>query len=260
MMDKLISNRVFLTVLIPCYNEAENLKRGVLKEVYDYLKTKKFSWEVIVSDDGSTDRSREIVKERIAALKGFRLLRNPHGGKPSTLNYGIKSAKGKYILFTDMDQSTPITELDKLLLFVKKGYKAVVGSRGLTRKKFPLYRKFGAYIFSTFRRAMILPHIADTQCGFKLFETELLRSVFPKLEFFKKKQEVKGWKVTSFDVELYHLIEKKGEKIKEVVVDWQDRDISKTKGGSLQKYIKESKEMFMQVLRVKLNDLRGLYD
>jgi dolichyl-phosphate beta-glucosyltransferase len=258
-MDKQKSKKIFLTVLIPCYNEEENLKRNVLKEVFDYLKNKEFSWEVVVSDDGSSDKSREIVKKQIQTLKAFRLLENPHGGKPSTLNFGIKSAKGEYILFTDMDQSTPIAELDKLLPFVDKGFKAVVGSRGLTRKDFPLYRKFGAYVFSTVRRMMILPHIVDTQCGFKLFETKLLRDVFPKLEYFRKKQEVKGWKVTSFDVELYHLIEKKGEKIKEVVVDWKDRDVSKTKGGTLSKYIKESKEMLMQILRVKINDLKGKY-
>ena len=253
-------NNIFLSIIMPCYNETANLQRGVLKEVLGYLKIKNWTWEVIVSDDGSSDESREIVRQQLKNLPGFRLLENPHGGKPSALNYGIKSAKGEYILFTDMDQSTPIAELDKLLPFIKQGFSAVIGSRGLGRKDFPIYRKIGAYIFSSFRRFLILPHIIDTQCGFKLFESNLLKNVFPKLEFFKKKEEVKGWKVTSFDVELCHLIEKKGGKIKEVLVDWKDRDSSKNKGGILSKYIKESREMLMQILRVKLNDLRGLYD
>src|SRR3972149_497485 len=105
----------FLSVIIPCYNEEENLKRGVLSEVNNYLKTKDFEWEVIISNDGSTDRSKELVLEKIKDWKGFHFLDNPHGGKPSALLYGIKAAKGKYVLFTDMDQSTPIGELDKLL-------------------------------------------------------------------------------------------------------------------------------------------------
>jgi hypothetical protein len=107
---------------------------------------------------------------------------------------------------------------------------------------------------------MILPEIKDTQCGFKLFEALSLKKAFLMLEFFKKAERVVGWKVTSFDVELLHILKKMGCKIKEVKVVWNDRDKSTGKGGALQKYTKESYEMVMQILRVKLNDVRGLYD
>jgi dolichyl-phosphate beta-glucosyltransferase len=259
MLTKKPNEGIYLSVIIPCYNESENLERGVLKEVWKYLHEQKYTWEVIISDDGSTDKSKELSEKYINDLKGFRILKNPHGGKPSTLLYGINSAKGKYVLFSDMDQSTPISEVSKLLPFLNQGYKVVIGSRGLTRKDFPLYRKLGAYAFSTMRRILILPEIVDTQCGFKLFDIKLLKKYFEKLDFFRNKGERKGWIVSSWDVEFLHMVKKSGEKIKEVQVDWTDRDESKGKGSPLGKYIKESKEMLLQIMRVKINDLRGLY-
>ena len=251
---------MYLSVIIPCYNEEENLKRGVLRQVREYLKSKKFPWEIIISDDGSTDASRELIKSEIKGLPGFTLLENKHGGKPSALLNGINKAKGKFILFCDMDQSTPITELDKLLPFADENFSAVIGSRGLVRKNFPIYRKLGAVVFASIRRALILPEIIDTQCGFKLFKSDILKKVFPELEFFKSNDRTKGWIVTSFDVELLHLIKKFGGTIKEVSVIWHDKDVGgKSKGLGIGKYIKESREMFSEILLVKLNDLRGLY-
>lgn len=252
--------KIFLSVVVPCYNEAANLKRGVLSEIYTYLRTQNFAWEVLVSDDGSSDESRDLVKAQIKNLKGFKLLENPHGGKPSALNYGINNSQGEYILFTDMDQSTPITELDKLLAKIEPKVGAVIGSRGLSRKDFPVYRKLGAIVFATIRRMLILPRITDTQCGFKLFEAEALRKAFPKLEFFKQTEKVVGWKVTSYDAELLYIMQKQGSKIVEVPVFWNDKDTSVSKGGTVGRYIRESREMFLQIMRVRLNDWKGLYN
>ncbi len=211
---------LYLSIIIPCYNEEENIKRGVLERIFDYLKAKDFKWEVIVSDDGSTDNSLALVKETISDYRNFRVLENPHGGKPSALSYGIKNAAGDYILFTDMDQSTPIEELDKLLPYVKEEYDSIIGSRGMDRKNFPFYRKLGSFIFASFRKLFLLRNINDTQCGFKLFKKDILLRVFSKLEFFKKRKEIKGWTVSSYDVELLHLVEKAGGKIMEVKVVW----------------------------------------
>src|SRR3989344_1053847 len=249
---------IFLSVIIPCYNEEANLKRDVLSEVYNYLKIQKFAWEVIISDDGSTDSSKIILKKKIKDFTNFKLLENEHGGKPSALLYGIKKSSGKWILFTDMDQSTPISELRKLLPFVYK-YKVVIGSRGLKRKNFPIYRKLGAMVFANFRKLLILSEVNDTQCGFKLFYRKLLVDKFPELEFFKRNNRPLGWQVTSFDVELLHILKKSGAKTKEIEVLWNDQDISESKGGGLSRYIRESREMFTQILRVKMNDLKGMY-
>lgn len=249
-----------LSIIIPCYNEKENLEWGVLLEVWKYLRRQKYTWEVIISDDGSTDESVKIARKKVEKFKNFKVLKNPHGGKPSTLLFGVKKAIGRHILFSDMDQSTPIVEVEKLLeKSTKKDVGAVIGSRGVVRKDFPIYRKAGAIVFMLIRRALILPEIVDTQCGFKLFETETLKKVFPNLEFFRDKSEKKGWIVTSYDVELLHMIKKTGKKIVEVPVLWNDRDESRGKGSPIKKYFKESKEMFMQILRVKRNDLSGKY-
>jgi dolichyl-phosphate beta-glucosyltransferase len=250
----------FLSVVVPCYNEAKNLRRGVLDHINSYLQTKKFIWEVIISDDGSSDESRDIVKEEIKKFDKFYLLENKHSGKPGALLNGIKSALGTFILFTDMDQSTPISELDKLLPLNKKGVGAVIGSRGLLRENFPLYRRLGSIVFMAFRKLFILPEIDDTQCGFKLFRRSVVAKAFPHLQYFKRTKDAKGWSVSSYDVELLHLIKKMGYQIEEVHVEWKDEDKSESKGGTFSRYFKESTEMFVQILRVKRNDSLGMYD
>lgn len=252
----ILRNKLFLSIIIPCYNEKENLQRGVLSEVYDFLIAQKFTWEVIISDDESKDGSLELVKEEIKGKNGFSLVKNQHGGKPFAIWQGVKKAKGKYILSTDMDQSTPIKEIEKLLPFLKN-YEVVIASRGLERENFSFLRKAGSAIFRNFRKAILLRDIDDTQCGFKLFRSDVAKEVFPKLQFFKQKNEIKGWKVTSFDVELLFIAEKLGYKIREVPVEWFDRDVSKGKERS---YFKESKEMLEQIIRVKINDMKRIYD
>jgi len=249
-------NKPALTVVIPCYNEKENLQRGVLEEVESYLKIQELSWEVIISDDGSTDGSRKIIKDSIKNKKEFLLLENEHGGKPFAIWQGIKKARGEMVLFTDMDQSTPISEVTKFKPFFKD-FEVIIGSRGIERKNYSFIRKIGSIIFRNLRKAFLLKNIDDTQCGFKAFQTEVARQIFPKLQFFQQKEKAKGWKVTSFDVELLFIAEKLGYKIKEVPVDWQDRDVSK---GKKRSYLKESKEMLEQTIRVKVNDLKGVYN
>ncbi|HWA52055.1 MAG TPA: glycosyltransferase [Patescibacteria group bacterium] len=250
--------KIFLSVIIPCYNEEKNLQRKVLDEVYKYLSKKDFNFEVIISDDGSTDNSKEIIEKQIKTLKNFKLLKNEHGGKPSALLSGLKQAKGEWVLFTDMDQSTPIDQLDKLLPFTKYA-EVVIGSRGFNRNNFSILRRIGSVVFLTFRRILILPEIKDTQCGFKLFKRTDIEKAFPELEFFKTKQRTSGWKVTSYDVELLHILKINGCKIKEVEVSWHDRDVSNTKGHGSGRYFRESEEMLMQIIRVKMNDMKGLY-
>lgn len=250
-----MTNKFFLSIIIPCFNEKENLQKGVLDRVKSFLEKQNFTWEVIISDDGSTDDSRERVKKIIKNWPSFRLLENQHGGKPYALWQAIKEAKGEYVLFDDMDQSTPIKELKKLLSYLDN-HEAIIGSRGLRRQNYSLLRQIGSAIFLTFRKLILLHRIDDTQCGFKVFKTGVVKKLFPLLEFFKNKTLVKGWKVTSYDVELLFLVEKAGFRIKEIVVDWRNEDKST---GKQRNYLKESTEMLMQIIRVRLNDWRGFY-
>jgi dolichyl-phosphate beta-glucosyltransferase len=161
-----------------------------------------------------------------------------------------------------MDQSTPIGELSKLLPWSEQGFDVVIGSRSATREGFSLLRKAGSVVFLTLRRLFLLRDISDTQCGFKLCRRAVMLHVFPFLEFLKQEQRPVGWKVTAYDVEFLHLVEQCGYRIKEVIVEWSNRDESDTKGGGgdLARYLNESAEMAREVLRIKLNQLKGLYD
>jgi dolichyl-phosphate beta-glucosyltransferase len=252
----------YVSVIIPCYNEAKNLERGVLDEVYQYLAGQSYAWEVVIVNDESTDNSKNLVEQFIQDKENFHLFDISHGGKPAAVWAGIQHAQGEAVLFTDMDQSTPIGELGHLLPWYQQGFDVVIGSRGMTREGFSLIRKAGSVVFRAMRGLFLLRNIADTQCGFKLFLRQVALEAFPRLEFFKRKEKPGGWKVTAYDVELLFLAEKAGCRIKEVVVSWSNRDQSDTKSqrSDLARYVDESIDMARQIARVKLNQLRGLYD
>mgnify|MGYP001236581631 CR=1 FL=1 len=249
---------IAISVVIPCYNEENNLKRGVLEQVYDYLNKQKYKWEVIVANDASSDNSLKLVEKFVKKHPGFSVLDLPHGGKPSAVYAGIKKAKYGYILFTDMDQSTPISELAKLIPYLGKN-EVIIGSRGIFRNGNSLIRKLGSLVFLNFRRLIILPKIIDTQCGFKVIKTEVAKKIFPHLSFFKE-NITGGWRVSAFDAEMLFMAQKWGYKIKEIPVIWQDEDISNTKGNKTKSYLKESLQMVKEIWRIKINDLGGKYE
>lgn len=246
-----------VTVLIPNYNELGNVRRGVLPDVTKYLKKQSYTWEIIVSDDGSTDDSLRLIEDFARENKGVRIIKNPHAGKPYALRSGIKSAGGKYVLLTDMDQSTPITELAKLLPFTNQGFNLVIGSRGARRADSSLIRQLASIAFLLARRLILLPEIKDTQCGFKLIKTTLAKQIFGRMRLFGRANKAVGWKVTAYDVELLHLAKKMGERIKEVRVVWKNED---TAFGKKRNFLKESLEMLFEIMRVRLNDMLGKYE
>jgi dolichyl-phosphate beta-glucosyltransferase len=252
----------YLSVVIPCWNEEKNLETGVLDEVQAYLARQSYRWEVVIVDDGSTDDSKRLIEAFIHDQEGFRLLSIPHGGKPAAVWAGIQDARGQVVLFTDMDQSTPIEEVGKLLPWYAEGFDVVIGSRGMAREGASIVRQAGSVVFLTLRRLFLLRSIRDTQCGFKSCQRTAALDVFPRLQYFQQAERPTGWKVSAYDVELLHLFEQAGYRIKEVVVRWRNRDVSDTKGqqGELARYVHESLEMAKEVIRVKRNQLKGLYD
>lgn len=150
-----------LSVIIPAYNEEDNLRRGCLKAVLDYLKKQKFSWEVIVVNDGSTDDTANLLKKY-----PVKVVNNPHQGKAASIMTGAAQSTGQIILFSDMDQATPIAEFDKFIPKFKEGYKIVIGSRS-GRKGAPIYRQILAYGMVFLRSLLLRLPYRDTQCGFK---------------------------------------------------------------------------------------------
>jgi len=249
-------SRVFLSVVIPSYDEMANLQKGVLDKVEHFLSRKKYKYEIIIVDDGSTDGSVEFVKKFIKANSNFELIENPHVGKAGTVTTGVLNAQGQYILFTDMDQATPIEDLDKLLPYLEKGYDIVIGSRNNKRKGAPWTRILMARGMIFFRGFMIdIKGISDTQCGFKMFRHDVAKKLFAKIDSLHANiKKISGSSVSAgFDVELLYLAQKLGYKIKEVPVNWLYVETRRVNP------VKDSIEGFFDLLRIKLNDLRGVY-
>lgn len=245
-----------LSVVIPSYNEMGNLQKGILNKVRDYLEDQSYDYEVIVVDDGSNDGSREFVKQFVSVHKKFRLIEGEHSGKAGAVTAGVLDSKGDYILFTDMDQATPIEEIKKLLPFVEDGYDIVIGSRHGVRKGAPLTRKVMAKGMMISRSILVgISEINDTQCGFKLFTKKSAMDVFKKVkEIHSGYKNINGSSVTAgFDIELLYIADKRKYKIKEVPVEWlyvETRRVSP---------IKDSIEGFLDLLRIKKNILKGIY-
>jgi dolichyl-phosphate beta-glucosyltransferase len=218
-----VAEEIHLSVVIPSYNEMVNLQKGVLDKVEHYLSKQKYSYEVIVVDDGSNDGSLEFVEDFAGENKNFRVLKNSHSGKAGAVTAGMLSAKGNLRLFTDMDQATPIEEVEKLLPFTEEGYDIVIGSRNNQRKGSPLSRQIISKGAVLLRKILVgMNEISDTQCGFKLFSKASASDLFKKLsDFHGGYKEVSGSAVTAgFDVELLYMASKSGYKVKEVPVKW----------------------------------------
>lgn len=248
--------QIFLSVVIPCYDEMANLQKGVLEKVKLFLDKKKFSYEVVVVDDGSTDGSAAFVRGFATENRNFYLLENSHLGKAGAVTKGVLNAQGEHVLFTDMDQATPIEELDKLLPHFKSGYDVVIGSRGTIRKGAPWSRALMGSGMILLRSLIVgLPDIRDTQCGFKMFRREAAKKIFSKMDKLHNGfHQITGSNVTAgFDVELLYLAQKLGYKIKEVPVRWlyvETRRVSP---------VRDSIQGLMGLLRIKRNVMEGKY-
>ena len=231
-----------LSVIIPVYNEQKQIK-DTLKKIKKYLNKKNINYELIIVDDGSRDGTYNILER----VKGINLLKNTlNKGKGYSVKKGILNSRGDYALFTDADLSTPINELDKFLKYISD-YDIVIGSRNMLTSKLvrkqPLWRVLPGKAFSIISR-VIIPNIKDTQCGFKLFNMKKCRTIF-------EKQTINGF---CFDVELLNIARKHNLKIKELGVRWVNSPESKVS------LIKDSFLMFFNLMKIKINDLRGLYD
>ena len=248
-------NNLYLSVVIPSYNEMANLQKGVLDKLDHFLKKQGFDYEVLISDDGSTDGSVEFAERFIKDNSKFRLVKNPHLGKAGAVTSGMLKAKGEYALFTDMDQATPIEELCKLLPYADK-YDIVIGSRSSQRKGAPWTRVVMAKGMMTLRSIIVgIKGIKDTQCGFKLFRKDVSDKLFLKLEKFHHGfREISGSSVKAgFDVELLFLAQKDGYKIKEVPVEWLYVETRRVNP------IKDSVEALEDLVTIKLNSVSGKY-
>lgn len=249
-----MKDQIKLSIIIPAFNEVKNLKSGVLNQVIDYLKTINYSYEVLIVDDGSTDQTVKIVKSIIKNLRGFKLIENKHGGKAVTVMIGLLASKGEIALFTDMDQATPLTQVENFFPKFKDGFDIVIGTRH-GRKGAPFFRRLTAWGFSVLRNSVLGLPLSDTQCGFKAFNRKSRIAIFGKMINGWEKMEAKGAAVNAgFDIEALFLAKIMGFKIAEVPVEWH---YVGTKRVNL---IKDSIEAIKDMLRIRFSNLLGKYD
>lgn len=207
---------VELSLIVPAFNEAGRI-RGTLQAMRSHLEALGLSYEIIVAADGD-DGTRGIVAEMAAGDGRLSVLGGPErGGKGRGIRLGVARARGRLVGFVDADDKTPIEEMDKLLPWLDRGFDVVIGSRGLadSRVEVPqaLYRRVGSRAFGMAMHALLgLWNVRDTQCGFKFFRGDVARDLFAR-------QRIDGY---MFDVEILHLANRSGYRIKEVGVRWRD--------------------------------------
>lgn len=231
---------MFLSVIIPAYNEETRLK-GTLDKVHSYLEGKDLKYEVIVVDDGSLDKTKDVALESNLYREGkLKLLENKTNmGKGFSVKRGILEAGGDCILFSDADLSTPIEEFEKLYKYIKSGFDIVIGSRAIEGSDIklhqPFYREYMGRFFNRLVQLFVMKGIIDTQCGFKLFKAEIAKDI-------ASKQKVKGF---SFDVEILYLANKRGYKVKEAPVVWLNSPSSRVNP------FVDSCKMFFEIVSIK---------
>jgi dolichyl-phosphate beta-glucosyltransferase len=250
-----MTRNIHLSVIIPSYNEQKNFRRGVLDDVLKYLTAQSYAWELILSDDGSSDGTLDELKKFAKHSSNIKVLANNHAGKGPTVQSGMLAATGKWRLFTDFDQSTPLKEIELLWPFSDQ-YEVIIGSReiaGAKRNKEPIHRHLMGKGFNILVQALAIPGILDTQCGFKLFSAQASEAIFSRLSVYGKHETRQDAFTGAFDVEALFLARKLGFPIKEVPIFWQHNATDRVNP------VKDSLRMLNDIVRVRIADLKGQY-
>ena len=235
-----------VSIVIPVYNEEIRIV-PTIGAIASHMATLDHPWELIVADDGSKDDTVPVVQE--LNLANLRLLiAEQNGGKGSAVQRGMMAARGRFILFADADNSTPIEEFGRLLAkLTDEGYDVAVGSRaadGAEVANKSMLRHLMSWGLNWIVRNIFGIRIKDTQCGFKLFSRAATRKLFGT-------QTIMGF---SFDLEILYLASKFGFNTAEVPVTWYDAPGSKVDS------FKEARRFLTSLLEIKLKDWRGEYD
>ena len=235
------------SIIIPAYNESQRLGAS-LDKLLAYIAQQHWTAEIIVVNDGSRDSTAEVVRSYSRSNPMVRLLENPgNKGKGYTVRNGMLHASGDVLLFTDADLSSPIEEAPKLFAAISNGADVAIGSRWLQAElqteRQPLYRQVFGRIFNLLLRIVLGLRYKDTQCGFKAFNRNAANAIFPR-------QRIERW---GFDPEILFLAGKFDLKVVEVPVAWAHDDRSKINP------VTDGVRMFLEMLRVRWNDVSGKY-
>ena len=237
----------FLSIIIPAYNEEARLAE-TLPLLKTYLERQEYSWEVVLVDDGSSDRTSEALQQLFPPERCRSFKNSPNRGKGYAIRRGVAEARGEVLLFSDADFSTPIDEFPKLYHHIQNGYEIAIGSRSLPESDLQVhqawYREGLGKIFNLLVQGILLRGFKDTQCGFKCVRRKDAAPIFSQLT-------INGF---GYDVEFLFLAQKNGLKIKETPVLWRNHPDSRVR------IVQDSFHMLMDLIAVRFRDLFGQYD
>jgi len=236
--------------VIPAYNEEKRLPR-TLDQVLAFLGSQAYSSEVIVVDNASQDSTFNLAvgfaRQITEGSSTFQVVREGIRGKGAAVRKGMEVAKGEYRFMCDADLSMPITEVNRFLPPFLPEVDIAIASReaaGAIRFNEPNYRHIVGRVFNAQIRLFALPELQDTQCGFKCFRAAVAEELFGF-------QTIHGW---SFDVELLFIAHRRGYRVLEIPIPWFYNSESKVS------VVKDSFQMGVDILKIRLNGLRGIYD
>ena len=236
-----------LSIIVPAYNEADRLPE-TLRRILSFAEARGDRFEVLVVDDGSEDRTREVASQVRPGRVKVQVLSLPENrGKGAAVRAGMRAARGAQLLFTDADLSTPIEELVRLEEALHEGAAIAIGSRAVPGSQVvvrqPWYRQTMGKLFNLFVQFIALPGVRDSQCGFKLFRRDAAQVLFGL-------QRLPGF---SFDVEVLFLAQRLGYSIAEVPVRWYNSPASRVHP------VLDSARMLRDLFRIRWAWLRGVY-
>jgi dolichyl-phosphate beta-glucosyltransferase len=235
-----------LSIIIPAHNEENRLPR-TLEQVSAFLAQQSYEAEVLVVENGSSDRTPEVAEAFASKHKNMRVIRIAERGKGLAVRHGMLAAQGQYRFMCDADLSMPIGEVNKFLPPALQAFDIAIGSRevkGARRYDEPFHRHFGGRFVNLIIRFFILPQLQDTQCGFKCFRAEVAEDLF-------RRQTLDGW---SFDIELMFIAYRRGYRVMEIPINWYYRTESKVSA------VRDAMRMIGDIFRIRANARRGLYD
>jgi dolichyl-phosphate beta-glucosyltransferase len=240
-------SQIYLSVIIPAYNEEKRIGNTLLS-IDHYLSKQDYSYEIIVVNDGSTDKTAQIVRIFTNLVKNLKLIDNQENhGKGWVVRQGMLAAQGKYRIYVDADNAISIDQIEGFWPYLKQGYDLVIGSIEVKGAKVEeraawyrrLLGKWSKYLI----RLLTIWEIHDSQRAFKLFPAKVAEEIFSR-------QTIERW---GFDFEILVIAKKLGYKIKELPVTWINPGESKV---TLKSYWRTLKEL----LKVKWNLIKGKYD
>lgn len=235
----------FLSIIIPAHNEQSRLPE-TLKQVFRFLNEQSFASEVIVVENGSSDRTYEVAKQ-FAKQHGDLQVLQSEKGKGAAVQHGMLAARGDFRFMCDADLSMPVEEISKFIPPALGDFDIAIASReakGAVRYNEPSYRHIGGRGINFIIQALILPGLNDTQCGFKSFRAEVAGDLFSR-------QTLQGW---SFDIELLYIARCRGYRIKEIPIHWYHFSDSKVNA------LRDALRMLRDIFRIHANARRGMYD